>query len=214
MPARLTFYFDFISPYAFLAWTQIRAIAKRHGRELEPRPILFAALLDAHGTKGPAEIPAKRSYLRKDIPRKAARFGVQVLPPVAHPFNPLLPLRVSSLPLEPDMRERIIDALYAAVWSKRQAIDSAEAVFAVLASAGFDGAPLIAAAQEAETKARLRTATEAAITRGVFGVPTIDVDGELFWGTDSLVDLEAFLRGEAPGIVDSGDPPVAAMRKT
>ena len=97
--APLLFYFDFISPYAFLAWTQIRGIAARCEREVEPVPVLFAGLLNAHDQKGPAEIPAKRRYLFKDIARKAHRLGVaSVAPPPAHPFNPLLPLRIASLP--------------------------------------------------------------------------------------------------------------------
>jgi 2-hydroxychromene-2-carboxylate isomerase len=95
----LVFYFDFISPYAFLAWTQLPALAKRCRTTLEPVPVLFAGLLDAHGQKGPAEIPAKRRYLFKDIARKARRLGFpSISAPPAHPFNPLLSLRISYLP--------------------------------------------------------------------------------------------------------------------
>jgi 2-hydroxychromene-2-carboxylate isomerase len=215
-PSPWLFYFDFISPYAFLAWTQIRSIAQRNGRALEPVPILFAALLDAHGHKGPAEIPAKRRYLFKDIARKAHRLGIlHVAPPPAHPFNPLLPLRLASLPLEPKTREAIIDALFYAAWTQRHAIDAAAAVASVLDKAGLDGPALVTAAQTVEAKARLRAATDAAIQRGVFGVPTIDADGELFWGTDSLEDLELFASGRAPAFSDAGfgDLPVAAIRK-
>lgn len=201
----LLFFFDFISPYAFLGWTQIRAIAARSGRSVEPVPVLFAALLDAHGTRGPAEIPAKRRYLFKDVARKAHRLGVGgIAPPPAHPFNPLLPLRIASLPHPPDVREAIIDTLYRAVWTRRRAIDEVDGVCALLDEAGFDGAALTAAAQSPEAKARLKSATESALARGIFGVPSI-VDGdELFWGTDSLADLEAHLRGELPSFSDAG----------
>lgn len=78
----MLFYFDFISPYAYLAWTQLPALAARHERELVPVPVLFAALLNAHGQKGPAEIPAKRIYLFKDVCRKAHLLG---LPPPSPP---------------------------------------------------------------------------------------------------------------------------------
>lgn len=212
----LLFYFDFISPYAFLAWTQIRAIGKRCGREVSPIPVLFAALLDAHGQKGPAEIPAKRRYLFKDVARKAHRLGVaSVAPPPAHPFNPLAALRVASLPNPADVHETIIDALYAAAWTKREAIDTPEAVARILSRAGLDGAALVASAQTPEAKERLRTATSEAIARGVFGVPSVLVDDELFWGTDSLADLEAHLRGELPAFSDAEwrDLPMAAVRK-
>lgn len=215
-PAPLLFYFDFISPYAYLAWTQIRGIAARSGRAVEPVPVLFAALLDAHGQKGPAEIPAKRRYLFKDVARKAHRLGAPSLaPPPAHPFNPLLALRVASLPLAPDVREAVVDALYAAVWTERRAIDAPDAVAAVLTGAGLDGPGLVAAAGAPEAKGALRAATDAAIARGVFGVPSI-VDGdELFWGTDSLADLEAHLRGELPPFPDAAwsELPAAAIRK-
>ncbi|MBX3199909.1 MAG: 2-hydroxychromene-2-carboxylate isomerase [Labilithrix sp.] len=215
-PAPLLFHFDFISPYAFLAWTQIRRISAQAGRTVRPVPVLFAALLDSHGQKGPAEIPAKRRYLFKDVARKAHRLGVpSVAPPPAHPFNPLLALRVASLPLAHDAREAVIDALYAAAWTKRQAIDTADAVTSVLTSAGLDGPGLVAAAATPEAKATLRSATDAAIARGVFGVPSIVLGDELFWGTDSLADLEAHLRGELPPFPDAGwsDLPAAAVRK-
>lgn len=216
MTAPLLFHFDFISPYAFLAWTQIRGIAARSGRTVEPVPVLFAALLDAHGTKGPAEIPAKRRYLFKDIARKAHRLGVQgVRPPPAHPFRPLLALRIASLPNTLDVRERVIDALYAAVWTKARAIDTAEGVSAILGEAGLDGAALVAAAQTTGAKARLREATDAAIRKGVFGVPTVLDGDEMFWGTDSLDDLAAHLRGELPAFSDAGWSalPAAAVRR-
>jgi 2-hydroxychromene-2-carboxylate isomerase len=215
-PQPLVFYFDFISPYAFLAWTQIRAIAARAGRPVAPVPVLFAALLDTHGQKGPAEIPAKRRYLFKDIARKAHRLGIaDVAPPPAHPFNPLLPLRIASLETSAEAKDSIIDALFFAAWTKRRAIDTAERVEAVLSEAGLDGPGLVASAQTPEAKLRLRVATDEAIGRGVFGVPSILDGDELFWGTDSLADLESHLRGELPAFNDVGwaDLPMAAIRK-
>jgi 2-hydroxychromene-2-carboxylate isomerase len=92
------FYFDFISPYAYLASTQLDGIAARTQVTIERVPVLFAALLDAHGQKGPAEIPAKRRYTWKDVSRKCHAAGVPIAPPPSHPFNPLLGLRVASLP--------------------------------------------------------------------------------------------------------------------
>src|SRR5687768_5736520 len=98
-------HFDFISPYAYIGWFSLRAIAARHGRAVEPVPTLLAPLLDAYGQRGPAEVPPKRAYLFKDASRKAHREGLgPLVPPPAHPFNPLLALRASSLPLEPDAR--------------------------------------------------------------------------------------------------------------
>ena len=210
------FYFDFVSPYAFIAWTQIHAIAERHGRTVEPIAVLFAGLLDAHGTKGPAEIPAKRAYIFRDAYRKAHRAGLPVLcPPPSHPFNPLLALRVASLPMDPDARRRLIDALYAATWSNGSGVDTPAAVAAAAGRAGLDGEALVRAAQEPDAKQRLRIATEQAVARGVFGVPTVIVDGELFWGVDSLELVAAFLRGEdpVPSDLSWAERPASAMRR-
>ena len=198
MPATLALYFDFISPYAYLAWQEVHALAERHGRTVEPIPVLFAALLDAHGHKGPAEIAPKRVYIFKHVLRVAHRLQVPLQPPPAHPFNPLLALRVAGLPHAPADRRRIIDALYRETWSGGSGVDTPDKVAHVLTAAGFDGPALVAAASHDEAKARLRTQTEAALDAGVFGVPTIIVDDELFWGHDAFPDIDRYLSGHDP----------------
>jgi len=197
--APLVFYFDFISPYAFVASTQVHAIAARNGRTVDLVPVLFAGLLEAHGTKGPAEIPAKRAYLFRDVYRKAHRLGLPelVLPP-SHPFNPLLALRVAALPTDADAKRRLVDSLFAATWLEGTGIESPAAVAAAATRAGLDGEALVRAAQQPEVKQQLRKATEDAVARGVFGVPTILADGEMFWGIDGMEHVETFLRGEDP----------------
>ncbi len=189
----LPFYFDFVSPYAFIAWTKVHAVALRHGREVQPIPVLFAGLLEHHGQKGPAEIPSKRLYTYKDAHRKAARAGIEGfrMPP-AHPFNPLVALRVATLASE------AIDPLFRAAWIEGTAIDTQEAVTLALGRAGLDGERLVREAQGQAIKDRLRAATAEAVTHGVFGVPTAFVPetGEIFWGSDSLELLDAHLRGE------------------
>jgi len=199
MPEPLRFHFDYISPYAYFAWTQLHALASRHGRTVEPVPVLFAGLLNAHGTKGPAEIPEKALYVVKDTMRKARALGVPFAPPPTHPFNPLLALRISSLPLAPETRKVIIDRLFAATWGDAGAgVTEPEAIASIVSESGVDGAQAIAAATTPEGKERVRLQTERAVSDGVFGVPTIIVDGELFWGMDSLPHLERFLAGEPP----------------
>ena len=111
------FLFDYISPNAYIAWTRIHDLARRAGRSVEPVPVLFAGLLQAHGLKGPAEIPAKWRWMLRDILRKASELGIDLEPPESHPFNPLLALRVSSLELAVEPRRRMIDALFRAVWA-------------------------------------------------------------------------------------------------
>ena len=196
----IRFHFDFLSPYAYLAWTQLHALADRHGRTVEPVPVLFAALLDHHGTKGPAEIPAKRRYLMFDVVRKARALGVPIAPPPAHPFNPLFALRVASVSIEPAIRRALIDRIYAAVWAGEARNIEDRAVVAALAREVGIGDQVLAAAESPEGKARLRTQTERAIADGVFGVPTALVGGELFWGVDSLADLDRFLATGTPTV--------------
>lgn len=213
----MRFYFDYISPYAYLGWTQIHALAARHGRDVEPVPVLFAGLLGAHGTIGPAEIPAKRRYLFVDALRTAHRLGVPLAPPPAHPFNPLLALRVSSLPMPAARRRALIDALYAATWGGGTGVTDPANVARLATSVGLDGEALLAEASTAAAKEFVRRQTDEALAAGAFGIPTIQVDGELFWGYDSFANLEAFLAGD--GKIDAALTarwealPAAAMRK-
>lgn len=213
MRGTIRFCFDFISPYAYLAWTQLPRLAARHGHDVEPIPVLFAALLDAHGTLGPAEVPARRRYLIRDVARKARELGVPLDVPFAHPFNPLLALRVASLPMAGAERARVIDVLYRATWVERVDVTHAPAVADTLRAAGLDPS-LVERAGEA--KERVRAQTTDAIARGVFGVPTMLVGDELFWGTDSLGALERFLAtGEpvSPDLLARWDAlPAAAVR--
>lgn len=190
----MRFYFDYISPYAYLAWTQIGAIAEKHGREVEPVPILFAGLLNHWGHKGPAEIPPKKRYVFKDIVRRAHRLSVPIKPPPGHPFNPLLGLRVTeAAPAE--RKAEVVDALYAATWARGVGITDVETMRETLAPLGLSE---LVDAITPDIKAAVKANTEDAVAQGVFGVPTILVDGEAFWGTDSLEHLDSFLAGNDP----------------
>lgn len=198
MPGDLTFYFDFISPYAYLAWKAIGPLAARHQMTLRPVPILFAALLNAHGHKGPAEIPPKRIYTFKHTFRMARLAGLPLVPPPSHPFNPLLALRVASLPMADEARFPLIDALYDAAWGGLGGVETPERVAASAARAGLDGASLVAQASTPEAKERVRVQTEKALAAGVFGVPSVAVGDEVFWGVDSLPHVELYLQGRDP----------------
>lgn len=192
------FYFDYISSNAHLAWLELPRLAARHGRSIAAVPTLFAGLLGAHGQLGPAEIPAKAGWMFRNNLRKAALLGVPLNPPLHHPFNPLLALRVSSAPEAEEERSRAIGALFRAVWVERLHVSEPAVVERVLDAAGLRGAELVARAQSAEAKQRLRSDTEAAIARGVFGVPTMIVGDELFWGYDDFAFLELHLAGKDP----------------
>jgi 2-hydroxychromene-2-carboxylate isomerase len=199
MTKPLTFYFDFISPYAYIGWKTIHAVAARHSREVTAVPILFAALLDAHGTLGPAEIPAKRVYVFKDALRKAHAAGLPFGPPPAHPFNPLLALRVATACTDIAMQASVIHALFDRVWgSARSGVTEVDVVANALSAIGVAPAALLERASGTEVKALVKANTAAAIAKGVFGVPTVEVDGELFWGVDSFTHVEQRLQGMDP----------------
>lgn len=196
MPQPIEFWFDFISPYAYLAWQRIHAVAEAHGRELVYRPVLFAGLLNHWGQLGPAEIPPKREFLFRQVSRRAAALGVRLQPPPSHPFNPLLGLRLAALELASEERRRLIDTLWRATWAGGPGISDPTAVAAVLDDAGFPGAALIEGAQSPAGKQRVLDNGAAGLAAGVFGVPTMIVEGELFWGDDSFAELDRVLRGE------------------
>ncbi|MFK8003947.1 MAG: 2-hydroxychromene-2-carboxylate isomerase [Polyangiales bacterium] len=187
---QIEFFFDYISPYAYLAWEDAQRIAREHEVELVAKPILFAALLNHNDTRGPAEIESKRRYLFVDILRKAEALGVEINVPATHPFNPLLALRVTCA-ADMATRSDVVSKLYAAVWRDAADMNDAETYEAL----GL-GAPL-AKASNAEVKQELRSNTEEAIRDGIFGVPTLRCDGELFWGVDNLPFLEDHLSGKS-----------------
>jgi len=197
-PEPIRFYFDFISHNAYIAWTQIHELAARYGRGLEPVPVLFAGFLEANGQRGPAEIPAKNSWMIRDVLRKSARLGLKMAPPHSHPFNPLLALRLVSQPLDASLRMRLIDRVFRAAWTESRAIDDADTLAAIATEAGLDGGARIAACADPAVKQALRAQTDEAVRAGVFGVPSMCVADELFWGYDDLPSLEAWLRGEDP----------------
>jgi len=130
--------------------------------------------------------------------RKAALLGVPLNAPAFHPFNPLLALRASSLPLEPATRLALIDALFQAVWVRGLHVSERAVVERLGDEIGVTGATLVADAERPDAKTRLRQQTDGAIARGVFGVPSMEVGDELFWGYDDFPFLESYLAGKDP----------------
>lgn len=183
-------YFDFISPFAHLAWPRVRALMRE--RPVELRPILFAGVLDKLGHKGPAEIPAKRVFTYRHVLWRSRQLGRPVKFPPAHPFNPLPALRLcQALDAQPEAVEAIFDW----VWTEGRAVDTPEALAPLAATLGVDD--LAAALSAPVVKQKLRDNFDAAVREGVFGVPTLVVDGELFWGEDAMDFAEAVIADPA-----------------
>ena len=191
--ARLDWYFDFISPFAYLQWRRLR---RDHPEvALNPKPLLFAAILNHVGQLGPAEIPQKRRHTYRIVLWQARAAGIPLHFPPAHPFNPLPALRLCLA--APD-RMQAIDAIFAHIWEHGRLADSVEALADVAASLGIDD---LAAIARDEVKRELLANGEEAMALGVFGVPTLRVRDELFWGNDATELALAFARD--PGTLDA-----------
>ena len=194
-PDRLYFFFDYISHNAYLAWHKMPALARAHGLALTPVPVLFGAMLSHYRQVGPAELPAKSRWMLRNVLRKAKLHGIPIAPPHSHPFNPLVPLRVTCAEADEAQRLRLVDRVFRAAWVERRAIADPAVVGELLAELGLDAGRRLAEAQSDAVKQQLRDNTQAALEQGIFGVPTMAVRGELFWGFDDLEYLEMFLSG-------------------
>jgi 2-hydroxychromene-2-carboxylate isomerase len=195
----LQFFFDVVSPYAWLGWHALNArraqLQVEHQLVVEPVPVLFGVLLDARGGMGPAELPEKRAYTFRDVQRCARLAGLRLVGPPRHPFSPLRALRLCSAVSDPELGFRLAGSLLDAAWSEGCDLERDETLREALAAQGL-GSELLDSIATAAVKDKLRAHTDRALALGVFGVPSFVVGTELFWGNDRLAHVEAFLRGE------------------
>ncbi len=189
----LTFWFDPISPFAYLAFEQLPQALEGLSVEVSYRPILFAGLLKHWGQKGPAEIEPKRAWTFRHVHWLAHHHGVALDTPAQHPFNPLALLRLllACAPAGGTPNRRACEAVLHHIW--RGGGDANDA--ARLTGLTRELAPPFDAKDE-RVKQALKDATADALARGIFGVPTVEVEGRLFWGLDALPMLVGQLRGE------------------
>lgn len=195
-PLPVDFYFDYLSPYAYFGWMQLREAAQADGFDLRPIPVVFAKLLDAHGQLGPAEIPAKALFVLRDNLRFAKRHGIPFTLPGKHPFRSIEALRLSLAEVAGNDQIAVIDALWKAGWQHGLDLGDSGVLRDVLNEAGLHGAKLLERTQLPEAKATLRKNTEQAVGRGVFGVPTFGVGDEVVWGNDRLDDVRDLAKGK------------------
>lgn len=179
-------YFDFISPFSYLQLGKLQALRER--LTITPVPILFGAVLNHHGQLGPAEIRGKREFTYRLVHWQAERDGVVLHFPPAHPFNPIAALRLG---IAAGATWPAITAIFEHIWQHGRAGDNALALADVARSLGIDD--VAAAIAREDVKATLRTNTDAALAAGVFGVPTLQIGSELFWGNDATPMLQDWL---------------------
>lgn len=188
----ITFYLDFISPYAYLAFETMPDVLMGHSYTVTYKPVLFAALLKHHGQRGPAEMANKREWTYRQVQWLAHQHEVALQMPATHPFNPLALLRLAVASQAQGLPNRYVcERIFQHVWQGGAEATDPERLAALTQEFAFarDG-------QDAEVKAQLQVHTDEAIARGVFGVPTLEVDGKLFWGLDALPMLQAYLAGD------------------
>ncbi len=204
----LTFYFDFVSPFSYIGLHRLRELS---GVRVAYRPVLFAGLLNHWGQKGPAEIAAKRRWTYRWCHWWAGSLGIAFRFPAEHPFNPLPHLRLC---IAAGSTPEAVRAIFDSIWTT-----GGSAADPRILSGLYDR--LGATTEQAnskDVKDALRANTENAAARGVFGVPTFEADGELFWGADSIGFLKSFL--ESPSVLRNPEIrrldglPVAAARRT
>ncbi|MEO8248484.1 MAG: 2-hydroxychromene-2-carboxylate isomerase [Burkholderiales bacterium] len=209
---RIDFYFDFISPYAHLAFEQLPNALMGLSYSVTHKPVVFGAVLKARGQRGPAEIEGKRDWTYRHALWLAREHGIELQMSASHPFNPLALLRLAVACDQEGLPNRYVcQTIFRHVW--RGGLEAADADR--LAALQRELAPPRDPGDEA-VKLQLRAHTEEGLARGLFGVPTFAVDDKLFWGFEALPMLRAYLENDdwfdGPGWAAAGERPVGVMR--
>ena len=188
MTKTVDFYFDFGSPAAYLAYTQLPKLAAQTGAAVAMKPMLLGGVFQATGNRPPISVPLKGSYLFQDLNRYAKRYGVPFIMNPYFPINTITLMRAASdLQSHNDARFDLYCAtIFKAIWVDSKNMNDLAVVGAVLHEAGFDGAAILALASLQDIKDLLKAQTQAAVDRGIFGAPTFFVGDEMFWGQDRL----------------------------
>jgi 2-hydroxychromene-2-carboxylate isomerase len=190
----LEYHYDFSCPYAYLASTQVRALASRTGASLDYRPFLLGGVFRAVGYPGMPLDESSPHRIRMndlDMRRWAEHWGVPLVRPPTHPNRTVLALRATLASTDVPAATH---ALFSAYWARGEDVSSPDVVRAALDGAGLDGAALVARAEDPAIKDELRRRTDEAVARGVFGAPTFFVGSELYWGQDRMHLVERELR--------------------
>ena len=198
---RVEFYFDLVSPYSYLARTQVSRICREAGAELVLRPMLLGAVHKEIGLQAPIWVPNKGPYQVRDIHRWAEHYGMPMRFPEPFPFRTLKTMRAAMVRAEEGDLETFVREAFVLYWEEGGApkgmkeADEDGPLKEVATRIGTEPEELLEKATSDEAKAALKNATAEAVERGVFGAPTIFVGDEMFWGNDRLHFVEAALKG-------------------
>ena len=196
MSETIDFYFDFSSPYGYLAGHAVEDLGRRCGRPICWKPFLLGAVFKESGSQPLLNYPIKGDYALHDMRRSARRLGVDFTLPQPFPFASVAACRAfyALTDLEPEAAKRLALGVFNAAFAEGRDVSAPEGVLAVANGLGLDAAALGQAIGQPEVKQRLRQEVEAAMLRGVFGSPFLIVDGESFWGHDRMHEVEEWVK--------------------
>jgi 2-hydroxychromene-2-carboxylate isomerase len=188
MSKTIDFYFDFASPTSYLAYTQLPGIAAEAGAAIVYQPVLLGGIFQATGNLPPISVPGKQAYIMNDLKRFAARYGVRFNVNPHFPLNSLQLMRGATglLLRNPGDFDTYVRSIFRAMWLDQVNLGDQQALAAVLRNAGLDPVDLASIASDPAVKDRLKANTEAAVQKGLFGVPTFFVGEDMFFGQDRL----------------------------
>jgi len=217
------FYFDFISPYAWLAFQALPKALEGISHRVHYHPVVFGAMLKHHGQLGPAEMPGKRDWTYRQVMWLAQQQGTDLQMPASHPFNSLALLRLAVAAAASASDENsgqpnryVVESIFKHVWCSGLEATDAQRFEALQLHLLSQAHLTLKDPQSLEVKQLLQQHTQEAIDLGLFGVPSMVVDGQVFWGQDALPMLRAYLQGDAwfesADWVDAGKLPVGIRR--
>lgn len=193
MAQQVEFFFDYGSPFSYLADTQLAALERRTGATVVYRPMLLGAVLKETGNASPITVPAKGRYMGVELQRWARRYDVPFAANTFFPINTMQLMRGAVAAQHADCFAEYHRAIYPAFWVDGANLGEPEVIRAVLDKVGLNADLILARVEEPDVKEHLRLNTEEAVRRGVFGAPTFFVGEEMLWGNDRLMFVEEAL---------------------
>ncbi|MEM7799008.1 MAG: 2-hydroxychromene-2-carboxylate isomerase [Chloroflexota bacterium] len=193
MGKEFEFYYDYVSPTSYLAWTQLPALVQRTGASVLYKPALLGGIFKSTGNRAPISVPAKGVWLANDMARFATRYGVTFNMHPNFPFSSVYLMRGAIKALQMGVIEDFNTVMFNGIWVDNADMTDPSALGKMLNKAGIDSQAIMASMQDPEIKQALFDRTEEAVAKGLFGMPTFLVGGELHWGQDRIDFVEEAL---------------------
>lgn len=191
---KLNFYFDFLSPFSYFAWLNHKKQLAEFALEITYKPVLMGRLFSHHNFPGPGEIKAKRDYELKKCFRYASQNQIPLSPPRSFPFNPLAIIRTATQSASGSEQSAVIDCIFKSVWAKGIILEDPDLIKEIFSENKIDS-EIVERSFNKEAKLELKQNIKDALEANIFGVPTLQIGEEFFWGNDSFEHLKDYLTG-------------------